>query len=217
MIAAVIFDMDDTLISSRTTWQPAETRLYNALGSDYRPDIAKRYRGLNAADVGRTIHDALKPAEYTDADCARLMREYLIDAFDSTVRPMPGADELLRRLHGRFPLAVASGSPMAGIRKAMEAVGWADYFHILVTSEDVERGKPEPDVFLEAARQLRLPPEQCLVIEDSLAGLNAARAAGMPCFVVGTDGPPELGEKADRLYTSLAEIEPAHIHAAHRD
>jgi HAD superfamily hydrolase (TIGR01509 family) len=130
---------------------------------------------------------------------------------------MPGADELLRRLHGLFPLAVASGSPMEGIRKAMAAEGWSGYFDLLVTSEDVERGKPAPDVFLEAAQRLEKPPEQCLVIEDSLAGLQAAHGAGMPCFVVNTDGPPELAEQAERLYASLAEIEHAHIRALHRD
>jgi HAD superfamily hydrolase (TIGR01509 family) len=145
------------------------------------------------------------------------MREYLIDAFDSDLRPMPGTDKLLRRLHGHFPLAVASGSPMEGIRKAMAAAGWSGYFHVLVTSEDVQRGKPAPDVFLETARRIERPPEQCLVIEDSFAGLQAAHGAGMPCFVVNTDGPPELAEQAERLYASLAEIEHAHIRALHRD
>ena len=204
----LIFDMDDTLVSSRY-WTPAETRLFNLLGEPFRPDIARQYKGMNAGDVGRTIHAHLQPADYTAEDCARLLREFLLaTAQEETTAPMPGADALLRAVAGRYELAVASGAPLAVIRAMLARFGWLDWFSWLVSSEEVPRGKPAPDVFLEALRRGGRRAEEALIIEDSLLGVQAAKRSGMACWAVPGGDDPRIVAAADRVFTSLDEMIP---------
>lgn len=204
----LIFDLDDTLVSARY-WTPAETRLFNLLGQPFRPDIAQCYKGMNAGDVGRAIHAHLKPENYSTEDCARLLREYLLEmAGQETTQPMPGADALLRALAGKVEMAVASGSPLSVIRLMLERFGWLDYFTHLVTSEELAHGKPAPDVFLEALRRAGHPPQDAVIIEDSLLGVRAANAAGIPCFVVPSSDDARIVQLADRVLPSLKEMIP---------
>jgi HAD superfamily hydrolase (TIGR01509 family) len=199
----VIFDMDDTLVSSAPTWQQAERRLFRLLGHDYLPEVAQRYKGMNAWDVARTAHDILQPAGITVAECQHAMRAYLLEAFAGPLEPMPGAGALLEALAGRVPLAVASGSPLEAIRGVLARFAWTDAFTWLLTSEDVPRGKPAPDIFLATAAAAGVDPANALVIEDSLHGVRAAKAAGMTCFVVPSSSDPAIPATADRTFPSL--------------
>ncbi len=203
----VIFDLDDTLVASRI-WVPAETRLYALLGQPYRPDIAARYKGMNARDVGRTIHAHLQPAGYSAEACGRLLRTFLLECAHAPTAPMPGADALVRALAGRVPLAVASGSPREVIRLLLARFGWLDAFTHLVTSEEVPRGKPAPDVFLETLRRTACAADAAVVIEDSLPGVRAAKAAGLTCFVVPSSDDPRIAAAADLAVPSLAALIP---------
>jgi HAD superfamily hydrolase (TIGR01509 family) len=201
---AIIFDMDDTLIRS-TAWRAAEERLYRHLERTYDPAVAARYRGLNVNGVARVLHEHLQPALPAEA-CARLLRGYLLEAFAGPLQPMPGADALLRRLHGRVPLAVASGSPPDGIALALASQGWLPFFTTVFSSEGVARGKPDPDVFLATADALGVPPATAVVIEDSLVGVEAALRAGMTCFVVPSLPDPEIAAAAHRAFDTLDAI-----------
>ena len=203
----IMFDLDDTLVASRT-WVPAETMLYARLGSPYRPDIAATYKGMNAWDVARTMHARLQPPDSSAEECGRLLRGYLLECAHLPTAPMPGADALVRALAGRATLAVASGSPLEVIRHMLHRFGWGDAFSLLVSSEEVPRGKPAPDVFLETLRRAGCPPAEALVIEDSLAGVRAARAAGVACFVAPSSDDPRIAAEADRAFPSLAEMLP---------
>ncbi|MHB0936762.1 MAG: HAD family hydrolase [Armatimonadota bacterium] len=208
MIRLLIFDLDDTLVSSRC-WVPAETRLFNLLGHSFQPELAVRYKGMNARDVARTIYDYARPADYTPEECGRLLRTFLLEsARDGTV-PRPGAEELLRAVSGKYRLAVASGSPVEVIRLMLDQFGWLPLFSLLVSSEEVPRGKPAPDVFLETLRRAGCPPNEALVIEDSLFGVRAAKAGGIRCFVAPSSDDPRIIEAADRAFPTLAEMVPA--------
>ncbi len=198
--------MDDTLVKSSYTWRTAEEKLYRILGSEFREDLAQRYRGLNAEGVGSTIYDALQPPGHTRDEVIRTMRDYLIEAFKTGARRMAGADEVLSRVSGRFRLAVASGSPPEAIRNVLATFGWERYFEVFVSSEEVERGKPAPDVFIEAASRLGVPIGRCLVIEDSLHGVRAAKSAGAICFAVPSVEDGRIAEESDRVFVNLLEI-----------
>jgi HAD superfamily hydrolase (TIGR01509 family) len=210
---AIIFDMDDTLVASGPVWREAEERLFAALGSAYRPEIALKYKGQNARDVGATIRRELAVSDRSEDECGRRMREFLLEAFARPVPALEGADALVRALATRYPLAVASGSPEEAIRSVLARSGWSALFEVVVSSESVRAGKPAPDVFLAAARLLGAIPARCLVFEDSLHGARAARAAGMPCFVVPSMADPRIGELADRVYPSLAAVTIADVRA----
>ena len=104
-------------------------------------------------------------------------------------------------------MAVASGSPLELIEHLFGVLGWRRYFWVLASSEEVPRGKPHPDVFLEAARRLGLAPSTLVVVEDSLVGVQAAKAAGMACYVVPSSPDPRIPAAADQAFRSLAEVD----------
>lgn len=114
-------------------------------------------------------------------------------------------DELTRIRDAGIPLSVGTNSIFANTRAALDAAGLGEFFSILVTLDQVERGKPAPDIYLEAARRMGLPPERCAVLEDSTAGIAAARAAG--CLVLGltTTWSADKLDGADRIFASTAD------------
>ncbi|RME90931.1 MAG: HAD family phosphatase, partial [Verrucomicrobia bacterium] len=103
----------------------------------------------------------------------------------------PGVEDLLRRLHGRWRLAVASGSDRAVVEAVLQLRGLRRFFDVVLARDSVTRGKPAPDIFLEAARQLGVAPADCWVIEDSKPGIEAAQAAGMRVIAFAGTHPPE--------------------------
>lgn len=205
MIRACIFDMDDLLVRSGPLWRIAETALLQRLGHDWSAELSQRYKGMNTLDVARTVHEALCP-DLDVTSCQQVIRSRLIDEFKRGVEPMPGAVALVKRLCGHYPLALASGSPPEGIQLALGAAGIADCFNVIISSESVARGKPHPDVFLKAAELLGAKPAECVVFEDSLVGVMAAKAAGMYCFAVPSGAHDEIRAIATRVFPSLAEV-----------
>jgi len=204
--AALIFDMDDTLVATSALWRQAESRLLEEIGHPWTPELAIQFKGMNALDVAATIHRLLQPALPVKS-CQELMRNALFEALEKgPIKPMPGALECVRLLASSYPLAVASGSPLPLIEMAMKQLELVECFAVLVSSESVARGKPFPDIFLAAAKTLGADPARCLVFEDSLIGTQAARAAGMACFTVPSSSPMEIAAIATRTFTSLSEV-----------
>lgn len=202
----IIFDMDELLVDSRHIWRAAEERMLAAMGHGWTEEMARQYKGMSVLNVAATAWRALQPAGPVE-HFQKLLRDTLIDEFSrAEIPPMPGAVELVRRLRGLAPMAIASGSPAEGIERAVERLGIRDCFEALVSSESVAHGKPAPDVFLKAAACLRIEPARCLVFEDSLHGVHAALAAGMKVFSVPTVAPQEIARLATGTYRSLAEV-----------
>ena len=198
--------MDETLVASGSIWKRAEIKLFDLIGEPYNEDVARLYKGKSAMDVGRTIYAQYRPENLTADECGRMLRQWLIEEFHRDVCPMSGADSLVKSLAGKIDMAVASGSPLEAISSALDRFGWTDCFKVVVSSEEVEKGKPEPDVFLETARRLGCLPQNVLVFEDSIHGVHAAKKAGMACFVVPSTDNPAIAETADRSFSSLSEI-----------
>ena len=207
MIRAVIFDMDETLVDSSNTWTEAEIRLTRYLGREFSPEVAEAYKGMNATDIGRTIYDWAGSDRISRNECGPLLKEWLIKNFEEPIETMPGADDLVRRLAGKFDLAIASGSPLEAIHCVADRFNWTPYFKIMVSSEEILRGKPNPDIFLLAAERLGIPAGECLVIEDSLHGVRAAKSAGMACFAVPSAPNPAINLEADRCFASLSDMQ----------
>lgn len=181
---AVIFDLDDTLVATAALWKEAESELLAAIGQRWEIDLSMRYKGMNALDVARVIHEHHQPAMPL-SDCQHHMRSSLIRRFAQSPPPaMPGAVACVERARVRCELAVASGSPPEAIAIALRTLGIADLFSHVISSESVRAGKPKPDVYLLAAQHLGLVPEQCIAVEDSAIGAQAARSAGMNCWLI---------------------------------
>ena len=203
--------MDDTLVATAALWRQADEHLFHLIGSEWSAEIAQQYKGMNSLDVAATIHRLLRPAASLEI-CQKILREALFAAFDANPpEPMPGAVECIQRLRGLAPLALASGSPLPLIESVLARLELRSAFTCLISSESVPRGKPFPDVFLAAAAKAGMQPQTCLVVEDSLVGIRAARAAGMVCFAIPSSQSQEIATEADRTFASLKEIYPQTI------
>jgi HAD superfamily hydrolase (TIGR01509 family) len=181
---AVIFDFDDTLAASSPLWRQARTELLASIGQAWDPDLATATRGMNAPDIAAAVHRKFCPAASL-IDCQDRMRRALIRQFQVTPpAPKPGAAACVRRAAALGPVAVASGSPLQAINLALTHMGIADAFALVVSSESVAAGKPAPDVYLYAAGQLGVAPQDCLAVEDTIIGARAALASGMHCCLI---------------------------------
>jgi HAD superfamily hydrolase (TIGR01509 family) len=182
MAVAAIFDFDGLLADTERLHRAAYVRAAARHGialteAEYADHWIRR--GLGIADF-------LAERGWT-ADVAAIRRDKADEyhrLLGTDLHPMPGARALLDRLHGRIRMAVATSSYPRDARAALRALGFASCFECVATSDDVERLKPAPDLFLHAARTLGVPPAQCVVLEDAEKGVLAARAAGMPCIAV---------------------------------
>lgn len=216
---ALLFDLDLTLIRSREFWRVAEQALLRHLGFDEHMDVHHCYNGLHATDAGKAIYALLKPT-ISQEQCVRVFRDALIEQFSTQViEPMPGAVDLMQRYAGKLPMAIASGSPIQAIDAAAKVLGIDQSLDAAISSESVTRGKPEPDVFLEAAKQLNVLPADCVVFEDSVVGATAGTRAGMQCIVVPDQPESAFAGLPVHLVKSLVDVDEelfATLHAALR-
>jgi HAD superfamily hydrolase (TIGR01509 family) len=170
--------------------------------------------GANSAAWARTMRERLD-LELTDTEIERAIVDGVVERYRLEGAPrIDGAVEAVRRIAAEHPVAVASSAHPAVIEAALEATGLAGTFAVVVSSDEVAHGKPAPDVYLEAARRLECEPAACLVIEDSLNGVRAARAAGMTVVLVPNHSvPPAPGTEAlaDVVLESLADLDPSAV------
>lgn len=190
----LIFDMDDTLVQAGVTWHEMHATVLGPYGYERNPEVHDAITGLNVIDQAAVIHRMFKiqtPLE----DLRQAMRQRLIDNFKTEdIAAMPGALDMVARLRGLGPMAVASGSPKEAIDIAMQRLGFARDIHITISSESVEHGKPAPDVFLKASQAIGVAPERCVVFEDSPKGAEGTKVAGMSSVVCATPhGPITIG------------------------
>ena len=199
----VIFDCDGVLVDSEVLTCRTEAACLAEFGiAISAEEIMDRYVGISLA--GMLTDLAQRFARPLPADLADTLRHRTLAAFDTALTAIPGVADVLAAL--RLPVCVASSSEPARIRHSLALVGLQPYFepHIFSATQ-VARGKPAPDLFLFAADCMATPPESCLVIEDSIAGVQAARAAGMRVFGF-TGGSHCRPGHADQLRTAGAAL-----------
>ena len=206
---AVIFDMDGVLADSEGIGFETLQALLAGYGVAYTVEDNEPFIGINDRDhftALRARHTGLPPVDALIAEqTARLLAQ-----IETRTMPMPGVPEVLRRLRAAgYPLAVASSSLPPVVEARLVALGVRPWLGAVVSSFEVARGKPAPDVFVEAARRLGASPGACLVVEDSIHGLRGAKAGGMACAVVPTAGRwPDGDPPADHRLASLLDLEP---------
>lgn len=206
---AVIFDMDGLLVDSEPVWAVAESAMMVQRGKQTDPDVQKHLVGLRMGDFLAAMIDAYSMTD-TLEDLRAEIVERMVTLIPTEVQPRPGAPELLAALEARgIPCAIASSSGMAIINAVVTAQGWDRYFRTHVSGDDVPHGKPAPDIYLEAARQLGVDPAQCLALEDSPTGSRAAVAAGMICYAIPDLSHTTVEKFADitpHVYDSLHDV-----------
>lgn len=177
-IEAVVFDLDGVLIDSEPVWEEVRREVVADHGGQWQPDSQRRLMGMSTQEWSRYLAQDLG-VDMPPQDVAELVIERMEERYDDHLPLIRGAEEAVRRCAERWPLGLASSSPERLIQVALERAGIHQLFAQTLSTEQVARGKPAPDVYLEVADRLRVPPARCAVIEDSTNGMRSAKAAGM--------------------------------------
>jgi HAD superfamily hydrolase (TIGR01509 family) len=210
VIEAVVFDLDGVVVDSEQVWDDVREQLAKERGGRWHEGAQAAMMGMSSPEWSAYMHDEIgleeSPEEINDEVVRRMLARYR-----ESLPLLDGAVAAVRRLAPEFTLAVASSSNRPLIEAVLETAGIAEHFAVTVSSEEVARGKPAPDVYLEAARRLGVEPAHCAAIEDSANGIRSAHAAGMRVLAIpNAHYPPaeEVLALADVVLTSPAELTP---------
>jgi HAD superfamily hydrolase (TIGR01509 family) len=207
---AVVFDLDGVLIQTEEIWDEVREAFVRERGGRYDVEAQRAMMGMSSPEWSRYIHEELGVDDEPDEIAAEVVRRMLA-RYRERLPLVEGAVEAVQRLAARWPLAIASSSNRPLIDAVLELAGLDRYFRATVSSEEVPRGKPWPDVYLEAARRLGTASDLCAAIEDSHSGIRSAKAARMRVIAIPNPSyapDEEALAQADVVLKSLDELTP---------
>ena len=202
----VIFDLDGVISDTQDMHSEVESAFLRRLNIHIEPgDISARFAGVGDKPMFAAVfaeHGVEHPIEEISKEKWRLME---LEVQKQGIKPVPYVLELIQSLHNNnFTLAIASGSPITFIEKAIRALDIEKYFTAYVSADEVAHGKPAPDVFLEAAKRANINIKKCLIVEDGISGMQAAATANIPCLGLVKDKSKKY--PTNLLVTSFAEV-----------
>ena len=208
-VEAVVFDLDGVIVDSEHLWDEVREELARKRGGRWHDRAQTDMMGMSAPEWSRYMHDVIGLSESPE-EIDRLVVEGMLARYAEQLPLIDGAVDAVLRLAESYRLALASSSNRSVIDAVLDAAGLTSSFEATVSSEEVARGKPAPDVFLEAARRLGVAPDSCAAVEDSGNGIRSAHAAGMR--VVGIPNrryppPRDALALADVVLESIDELE----------
>jgi HAD superfamily hydrolase (TIGR01509 family) len=212
-IAAVVFDLDGVLIDSESVWDAARRAVVSDAGGRWPESATRAIMGMRSREWSRYLHDELGVPLEPEEINARVL-ERVLDSYRRELPLLPGALDAVRRLSERWPLGLASSANRQAIDAVLDAAGLTACFSATVSGDEVARGKPSPDVYLEAARKLGVDARDSVAVEDSTNGLLSAAAAGMVVVAIpNPEFPPEQEALSRAALTvgSLEELTPDEI------
>ncbi len=209
MLRAVIFDWDGVVVDSAAFHERSWEILATQRGLPLPAGHFKRGFGKKNNVI---IPDLGWAEEQADIDALAREKEEIYRGLvrEHGITPLPGVRELLAALQAAdIPCAIGSSTERANLDCLLDLMGLRDFFRVIVSGEEVVHGKPDPSIFRLAAERLKCAPADCVVIEDALVGIEAARSAGMPVLAVATTQPAEALGRADRIAPDLTAVDPA--------
>jgi HAD superfamily hydrolase (TIGR01509 family) len=215
VIDAVVFDLDGLLLDTEQLWDDVREGLAHERGGRWSDRAQADMMGMSSPEWSRYMHDVVGLCESPDEIAQEVVRR-MEARYRERLPLIPGAREAVERLAARWPLGLASSSNRPLIDLALETSGLARFFAATVSSEEVARGKPAPDVYLEAVRRLGVDPARAAAVEDSRSGIRSAHAAGLRVVAIpNAHFPPDEDSLAlaDVVLDSLADLTPEAVAA----
>ena len=219
MIEAVVFDLDGVILQTEEVWDEVRGRYVVEHGGRYDEEAQRAMMGMSAPEWSRYLAEELGvpgTPEEISGDVVRLMEA----RYREELPLIPGAIEAVERLAARWPLGLASSSNRPLIDTALALSGLDRWFTATVSSEEVARGKPAPDVYLEAASRLGLAADRCAAVEDSHSGIRSAKASGMRVIAIPNPSfppDPEALALADLVLESISDLDVDAVESAASD
>jgi HAD superfamily hydrolase (TIGR01509 family) len=213
VIQAVVFDLDGVLVASEEVWDEVRKRFVRERGGRYDAEVQRALMGMSSTEWSRYLHDVAGVPDEPEAINEEVVR-LMLERYRQRLPLIEGAVAAVERIAARWPLGLASSSNRELIDAALELSGLSSSFAATVSSEEVARGKPAPDVYLETARRLGADPARCAAVEDSHGGIRSAKAAAMRVVAVPNPSYPPDDEAlalADVVLGSIAELTPETI------
>jgi HAD superfamily hydrolase (TIGR01509 family) len=213
---AVVFDLDGLLLDTEQVWDEVREALVRERGGRWHDRAQADMMGMSSTEWSRYLHEELGLSEPPE-ELNRLVVERMEERYRRRLPVVDGAVAAVRRLADRWPLGLASSSNRQLIDLALDLMGVTDHFRATVSSEEVARGKPAPDVYLEAARRLGVRPQDTAAVEDSASGIRSANAAGMAVIAIPNahfPPPADVLDLADVRLESLAGLTPDAVESA---
>jgi HAD superfamily hydrolase (TIGR01509 family) len=200
VIDAVVFDLDGVIVDSEQVWDEVRVQLVHEAGLPFPPEATRAMMGMSSPEWSRYLVEHVGvPGTPEQANAAVVER--MLERYADGPPFIPGALDAVRRIGARWPLAIASSSNRELIDVVLAAAALEPLVRVAVSSEEVGRGKPAPDVYLEAVRRLEIEPHQAAAVEDSHNGIRSAKAAGLSVIAI-----PNLHFPPDAESVALADV-----------
>ena len=219
MIDAVVFDLDGLILDTEELWDEVREGLVHERGGRWTDRAQADMMGMSSTEWSRYMHEELGVADPPEEISREVVRR-MLDRYTERLPLIDGAVEAVEKVAARWPLGLASSSNRELIDRALEVSGLDQFFRVTVSSEEVARGKPAPDVYVEAARRLGFAPEDATAIEDSASGIRSADAAGMLVVAIPNRAfppPDEVLALAGVVLDSIKQLTPEVLLDARRD
>lgn len=205
---AFIFDMDGVIIDSEPLHIAVEIETVRHFGGTISEKQLAKYMGMTNAEMWGKVRQECGLTHPVEEIISYQLTRKINALREIDMEPIEGIRELIHSLkHHKVKRAIASSSPMSFIQEVVQKFNIAQEFDLIMSGEEVNKGKPAPDIYLEAAKRLGVNPVQCVVLEDSRNGVRAAKSAGMKCigYMNPNSGNQDLSE-ADLIVTSIRDI-----------
>lgn len=210
---AICFDLDGVLVDTEPVWQRVRRQFAEQHGGRWTGDLQERMMGVRTTDWSTALSEAVG-GPLTPAEIANVVVDELAAEYRRHLPVIEGAVTAVRRLATHAALGLVSGSPQRLIELLLGLMSIRDAFQVVMSADEVEKGKPAPDPYLGLARRLEAAPADCVAVEDSANGILSAYAAGMPVIAIprGEHRPPrEVLERASLVLNDISELTPAAI------